>query len=355
MAVDENRQLSSRQTSLEEKLKGISKEKNDLLLELDELKGTLLSAEGTNATLLETVQEQQKEIEQLRCIAMSSKHKKSFGGFSTPTVFGFSIADISVDDPQFSPCKDVGGGEVIGNNLILDLREDLLKMSDDLEKEKDLRKMDTEKNNRLAEKVSVLEAEKESHKIELEEMSKLKTEETEALTSLLHKDQEEKQSLLSLISHLEAEGERVSKLIVEKEREIETVAAQLKNVNERYSLDLEERKSLSDKVSQLERELKEVQDSGLAETERLAVEVAHERGLFNLEVEKNWTLVEKVSTLEGQIQSQEVTLKEQSDLMQAQTVRFEQVIIRLVLDFEPLMFVRQHILVEFYPQCYDDS
>lgn len=325
-ALDENRRLASRQTCLEEKLKGISREKNDILLELEEMKGSLLNAENKNITLLETVHEQQKEIEQLRCIAMSSKQKKSFGRFSTPTIAGCSIADISVDDLQFSPCKEVGGGEVIGNNLILDLREELSKMSEELEKEKDLLKLETEKNNCLAEKVSALESEKESQKIKIEEMSKLKAEEIETLTSQLHKDQEEKQSLFSKISQLEADGERLFYQLAEKDREIETVSFELKNVHVRYNLDLERSKSLSDNVSKLELELKEVKISSLAETERLAVEITRERGLFNLEVERNLSLVEKVSTLESQIRWQETTLKEQSDLLKAQTDSFEKVI-----------------------------
>ncbi len=178
----------------------------------------------------------------------------------------------------------------------------------------------------------------------------MKAEEIETLTSQLHKDQEEKQSLFSKISQLEADGERLFYQLAEKDREIETVSFELKNVHVRYNLDLERSKSLSDNVSKLELELKEVKISSLAETERLAVEITRERGLFNLEVEKNLSLVEKVSTLESQIRWQETTLKEQSDLLKAQTVSFEKVFFTDHLVFNSCSF--QHLLSKFYSRCY---
>ena len=73
----------------------------------------------------ETMEELQNENDQLKGLFSSKKLKwgNPFGGRSTPVVDGVGIADISVDDPpMMSPVKNE---EVIGDNVILDLKENI--------------------------------------------------------------------------------------------------------------------------------------------------------------------------------------------------------------------------------------
>ena len=71
----------------------------------------------------------------------------------------FCIGDISVDDPQMSPNAsnvDNGCDEAIGNNLILDLKEDVERLTEELDKEKEMVKQEIEKSEFLERKVSEL-------------------------------------------------------------------------------------------------------------------------------------------------------------------------------------------------------
>ena len=462
LTLKENQEFESRNAALQEKLKEKCSEKNSLVLQADELRVTLQNVEAQNATLQETVEDLQKEVEQLKNFA-PIQSKKSFGGFSTPNVNGFSVGDISVDDPQFSPFKDSGGGgEVIGNNLILDLREDLAKLTEDLDREKELRNLEIEKSDFLVERVSALEGENESQKSEIEKLTKSKVLEIENLKSELSREKEvlkleveRNQNLTETVSELKREKEekemevqQISERIEMKTEEIETLSSELNGERESLKLKLEENQILLDKISNLEKEkeerefelmqvsemserkteeianlsselnsekeqlklqkekdqilvetiselekqreekefeLKQVSElserkneeiqqlssefksekeklkselernvAGLqerlsevesenesdkqkieeliglfqsknSETESLASELIREKEISNSEVEKNWALAEKVSTLNSQIESQEVTIKQQSDLMQSQTQHFEQI------------------------------
>jgi hypothetical protein len=68
-----------------------------------------------------------------------STPKKSF--LSVGKIGNYCIGDISVDDPQMSPNAGCDNEEVIGNNLILDLKDDLAKLTEDIEKERELNKL----------------------------------------------------------------------------------------------------------------------------------------------------------------------------------------------------------------------
>ncbi len=71
------------------------------------------------------MEELQNENDQLKGLFSSKKLKwaNPFGGHQTPVVDGVGIGDISVDDPpMMSPVKNE---EVIGDNVILDLKENI--------------------------------------------------------------------------------------------------------------------------------------------------------------------------------------------------------------------------------------
>jgi cell division protein FtsB len=109
VALKENQTYESRLSALQATLKERSAEKSELALQVDELRESLRSVETQNVVLQENVEELHKEVEQLKNFAAPLRSKKSFGGFSTPNVGGYSVGDISVDDPQFSPLKDGEG------------------------------------------------------------------------------------------------------------------------------------------------------------------------------------------------------------------------------------------------------
>ena len=81
------------------------------------------------------MEELQKENDQMKNLLLSKKIKpfKPLCGRSTPIIDGVSIADISVDEPMMSPsffmASPTKEDEAIGNNVILDLREDLTRYS----------------------------------------------------------------------------------------------------------------------------------------------------------------------------------------------------------------------------------
>jgi len=340
LAIKENQDFENRNTALQEKLREKSSEKNAIALQVDELRVTLQNVETQNATLQETVEDLHREVEQLRNF-VPTQSKKSFGGFSTPNVNGFSVGDISVDDPQFSPFKDSGGGgEVIGNNLILDLREDVAKLTDDLEREKELRNLEVEKSDFLAERVSELESENESQKSEIEKLTKSKTFEVDQLKVELSREKEgfnleheKNQIQLSALEEEKAKKEfelmQLSALSDRKTEEIDQLSSKLNKSEADLKVELEKTQILVEKVSTLEEEKvkKEVElkeTSALLgrkteEIESLSFEFDSNKLDLNFELEQNQILAEKAATLEMEKGDKEVELKQVSELSDQQT------------------------------------
>ena len=332
VTIKENQTYESRMSALQATLKERSVEKSELVLQVDELRESLSNVETQNVNLQENVEELHKEVEQLKNFAGPLRSKKSFGGFSTPNIGGFSVGDISVDDPQFSPTKVGGGGEVIGNNLILDLREEIDQISEELKLEKEKTVLEVEKSQFLESRVATLENENARQQSEIEELSLSKASEIEKLHCQMNSELKRKQErvdllsqknefLLTKISNLELEKEieiqKLQDLYHQNESDLKNLSTELASEKEHHNLQVTKNETLNLLLSEAEEEIEqqrqsisEISQNLVAEAEKYAESLAQEKELCNSEAEKNWALTEKVSLLQNQIETQEMTIKD---------------------------------------------
>ena len=311
---------------------------------------------------------------------MSTPRKPSSANFG-----GFCVGDISVDDPQMSPSTNGvfnGGAEVIGNNLILDLKEDVARLTDELENELEQKRLEIEKSEFLVGRVSELETEVESQRQELENLSKLKTSEVEKLKQELGREKEnlvvqtEKNVYLEgKVTNLQNRVEELESLATRKSEEVEELSrskavevgklkedldalvasnndlqakkTELENNVSIKSVEIQKLTSeleiergrlasengdilrkLSDCETQLveqRQKFEEALNAKLSECKSLSAELEMLTQLRDSKAEEVWTLAEKISKLESQVEAQESTIREQSEMMKSQALQFEEV------------------------------
>ena len=141
----------------------------------------------------------------------------------------------------------------------------------------------------------------------------------------------EKVSLLQ--NQIETQEMTIKDLGHQNETDLKKLSTELTSVKERFNLQVATNETLHQNLSKAEKEIKqqkqnisELSQNLIADAEKFSESLAQKQELCNAEAEKNWALNEKVSTLQNQIEAQEMTLKEQSELMQAQVTDFEQVL-----------------------------
>ena len=185
----------------------------------------------------------------------------------------FCIGDISVDDPQMSPNAsnvDNGCDEAIGNNLILDLKEDVERLTEELDKEKEMVKQEIEKSEFLERKVSELEEEVESRRQEVGKLEKTKVSEIEKLNQELNREKEKSRQETAKISYLE---EKIS--------------------------------SLKDEIKENAEQIFELKSGNFELAGKLSREELHGKQKLEAEIEKHVVLTEKVLSLQIDLEAKE--------------------------------------------------
>lgn len=255
----------------------------------------MIGSVNENAQLEETITELNKQVSELHSMTINNRNSMAHELMD-------GIGDISMDNPRgiLSPPRHDANGEVIGQSIILSLREDIAKLTSELTQEQE--NVSEWKNLYVAEKANVAEVKATNWTLENdaslanEQFAQLEiqVEKVDRTVDALHVEiSTQKETIATLSNDLDFEKQST----LERETEI----ARLADIRQ----DLETRiGELSYANDDLETKLNVAADDIARTTEESSAQLQSAHDKINESLNKNEALKSRTEALESRIQTQ---------------------------------------------------